>query len=130
MMMSGDDVGTRPIVRRLEVFTGAGTRRRWTADDKARIVAESYETGSVSQTARRYGLAANQLFTWRRVARRQAMPAFVPVMIADRAEPLPVARPSQAGGIMLEIAGVPVAIGRDAEAHAIEAVIRTLHALR
>ena len=27
-------------VRRLEVFTGAGRRRRWTAEQKARIVAE------------------------------------------------------------------------------------------
>jgi hypothetical protein len=28
------------LVRRLEVFTGAGRRRRWTAEQKARIVAE------------------------------------------------------------------------------------------
>jgi transposase len=32
-------------VRRLEVFTGAGRRRRWTAEQKARIVAESYKSG-------------------------------------------------------------------------------------
>jgi hypothetical protein len=32
-------------VRRLEVFTGAGRRRRWTAEQKTRIVAESYESG-------------------------------------------------------------------------------------
>lgn len=32
--------------RRLEIFTGAGRRRIWTAEDKASIVAESYEHGA------------------------------------------------------------------------------------
>jgi len=32
-------------VRRLEVFTGAGRRRAWSAEQKDRIVAESYESG-------------------------------------------------------------------------------------
>jgi transposase len=44
-------------VRRLEVFTGAGRRRRWTAEQKARIVAESYESSeTVCAVARRHGL--------------------------------------------------------------------------
>jgi transposase len=33
------------LVRWLEVFTGSGRRRAWTAEQKARIVAESYESG-------------------------------------------------------------------------------------
>ena len=41
-------------VRRLEVFTGAGRRRAWTAEQKAEILAESYEGGEkVSAVARR-----------------------------------------------------------------------------
>jgi hypothetical protein len=32
-------------VRRLEVFTGAGRRRTWTAEQKAQNLAESYESG-------------------------------------------------------------------------------------
>jgi transposase-like protein len=48
-------------VRRLEVFTGAGRRRRWTAEQKARIVAESYESGeTVCAVARRHGLTPQQ----------------------------------------------------------------------
>jgi transposase len=31
--------------RRVEIFTGAGRRRTWTAEEKASIVAESYEEG-------------------------------------------------------------------------------------
>ncbi|PZR51902.1 MAG: hypothetical protein DI537_55960, partial [Stutzerimonas stutzeri] len=40
-------------VRRFEIFTGTGRRRDWSDDDKARIVAESYEPGAtVSEIAR------------------------------------------------------------------------------
>ena len=60
-------------VRRLEVFTGAGRRRAWTAEQKAQILAESYESGEkVSAVARRHGLTPQQLFGWRREARRRA----------------------------------------------------------
>jgi len=54
---------------RLEVFTGAGRRRAWTAEQKAQIVSESYESGEkVSAVARRHGLTPQQLFGWRRDA--------------------------------------------------------------
>ena len=60
-------------VRRLEVFTGAGRRRAWTAEQRAEILAESYESGEkVSVVARRHGLTPQQLFGWRREARRRA----------------------------------------------------------
>jgi transposase len=46
-----------------------GARRRWTLEEKQRIVAESYAGPRlVSATARRNGLSASQLFTWRRLA--------------------------------------------------------------
>ena len=60
-------------VRRLEVFTGSGRRRAWTAEHKARILAESYESGDdVSSVARRHGLTPQQLFGWRRDEQRRA----------------------------------------------------------
>src|SRR5207248_5757900 len=56
-------------VSRLEVIS-TGARRRWTLAEKQRIVAESYSAPRVvSATARRNGLSASQLFTWRRLAR-------------------------------------------------------------
>ena len=59
-------------VRRLEIFTGAGRRRAWTAEQKAAIVAESVEDGApVSHVARRHGLTPQQLFAWRRQALRR-----------------------------------------------------------
>ena len=56
-------------VRRIELITGAGRRRRWSRDDKARIVEESLKPGAtVSEVARRNGLSPQQLFAWRRAA--------------------------------------------------------------
>ena len=83
-------------VRRVEVFTGAGRRRTWTAEQKARIVAESCESGeTVSAVARRHGLTPQQLLGWRRQARQCAEreagksgPAFTPVVVEScRAQP-------------------------------------------
>ena len=56
-------------VRRMEVFTGAGRRRSWSAADKVAIIAERYGAGeTVCSVARRHGLTPQQLFTWRRLA--------------------------------------------------------------
>ncbi len=53
--------------RRLEVITGTGRRRWFSADDKARMIEETLVPGAVvSEVARRHGLAPQQLFTWRR----------------------------------------------------------------
>jgi transposase len=54
-------------VRRLEVITGTGRRRRFSEDDKARMVEETLAPGAVvSEVARRHGLTPQQLFGWRR----------------------------------------------------------------
>ena len=37
-------------VRRLEVFTGSGRRRAWTAEQKMRIIAETHESGETYRT--------------------------------------------------------------------------------
>jgi transposase len=66
-MMPGDDVLMMPTGRRIEVFTGAGRRRRWSAEAKAQIVADSYAT-SVDEAADRHSLSKTQVFTWRRAA--------------------------------------------------------------
>jgi len=56
--------------QRLEVLTGPTGRRIWPDDVKARIVAESFQKGArVCEVARRNGVAAQHLSTWRRLAR-------------------------------------------------------------
>src|SRR5688572_32385703 len=77
--------------RRFEVITGVGRRRRWSDEDKARIVAESLDPATTSSAvARRYGLHVSQLFTWRQQLQRRApsaetsgTPGFVPVLLAE-----------------------------------------------
>ena len=75
---------------RVEVLDGLERRRRWSQDDKARIVEETLAPGAkVTEVARRNGVAASLVFTWRRQARAAvvAMPRFAPVQIAPAAEP-------------------------------------------
>jgi len=119
-------------VRRLEVFTGSGRRRSWTTEQKAEIVAESYDSGDkVSAVARRYGLTPQQVFGWRRNARLRAgrptrdakgeanEAVFAPVIVASLPSPeVPVA-PNRGGGtaaieIVIGAATVRVAAGIDA----------------
>jgi transposase len=73
---------------RIEVITGVARRRRWSVEEKLRIVGESLRAGaSVSLVAQRHGLRSNQLFKWRKLAREGAFgafpadPSFVPVRI-------------------------------------------------
>jgi transposase len=85
----------------------------------------------VSVVARRHGLTPQQLFGWRREARKLSegsAPKFVPAVI----EPPPrKQRKRQSGAlasIELEIAGVRVRIGDGAKASTVSAVIRALKA--
>jgi transposase len=77
-----------PKLSTLEVIE-TGARRRWTLEEKQRIVAESFSAPRVvSATARRHGLSTSQLFSWRRMAREGKLiagcegPEFVPALVA------------------------------------------------
>lgn len=63
-------------IEQIEVITSVQRRRRWSAEEKAAIVQETYAPGmSVSLVARRHGIAPNQLFTWRRLYASGALSA-------------------------------------------------------
>ena len=75
---------------KIEVL-GTERRRRWSLQDKLQIVEETMQPDvTVSEVARRHGLAPSVVFTWRRLAREGRLgdtgPAFVPVEIT----PVPV----------------------------------------
>ena len=54
----------------VEIITGRERRRRWSLEDKLRIVAETLAAGgSVKQEAARHDLYPGLLFTWRRQVR-------------------------------------------------------------
>lgn len=136
-----DDAITKPV-HRLEVFTGAGRRRTWSDEDKARIVAEIVGSGeSVSAVARRHGLSPQQLFGWRRelqasqtaLSRAEEL-QFVPAVL-DVAPSSSVRRQRKMsrrqvepgeGMIEVEINGVTVRVSRGADAKTVTAVLRAL----
>ena len=60
---------------RLDVVE-TGRRRRWSDDEKLRIVLESLETPrATSSTARRHGISRSLLVTWRRALRAEPVGA-------------------------------------------------------
>jgi transposase len=85
--------------RRIEVITGQRQRRWWTAQEKARIVAESLEEGAnISEVARRNGVARGLLTVWRHklaVATGTNVPGFVPVRIASEGSPATAGEPGR-----------------------------------
>jgi len=115
--------------RRLEVITGVGRRRRWSDEDKARIVAESLDPATTSSAvARRYGLHASQLFVWRQQiaasAARKA-PEFVPVVVAEG-----TATPAERAGWMeIALGSVVVRVGADVDASALRRVLEAVRGL-
>ncbi len=123
-----------------------GARRRWTLEEKQRIVAESFSAPRVvSATARRHGLSASQLFNWRRRAREGQLvredekPGFVPAIVAldsPRAAPVAetqsppsddsAARPSGGRMVIVLSGGCRVIVGNDVDAAALRRVITAL----
>ena len=91
-------------VRRLEVVE-AGCRRRWSEDEKLRIVLESLqESRQASATARRHGISPSLLFAWRRAfgakptAASSSTPGFVPAVVVPQEKR---ASPAGAAGRMV-----------------------------
>lgn len=82
-------------VERLEVIE-TGRRRRWSDDEKLRIVMESLQPPrAISSTARRHGISRSLLVRWRRSFRPEPagpgaqQPGFVPAMVVATAETAP-----------------------------------------
>lgn len=127
------------VVRRLEVLNGDLGRRRWPDEVKARIVAETCAPGAVvSAVARRHGLTPQQVFTWRRRARRGELalpmpdePRFVAVVAApmDRQAERTEASPAgDAGMIEITVDGVVVRVGAGVGGEQLTRVLRAVKA--
>ena len=98
-----------PQVDRLEVVD-TGRRRRWTEDEKLKIVLESLRAPRrVSATARRYGISRSLLLQWRRSFRVEQKGGagqgigFVPATVVTESEPAVPAPVGLASGGVIEI---------------------------
>ncbi|HEY8125907.1 MULTISPECIES: IS66-like element accessory protein TnpA [Methylocystis] len=114
-----------------EAAGSGGRRRYWKNDAKRRIVAESLEEGaSVAEVARRYGLNANLLFTWRRrfaAGDASEQPAVLPVTITSTPAMALSSAPGTIGRmeIMLSM-GERIVVGADVDASALARVVKAL----
>ncbi|ARR57560.1 hypothetical protein HY78_28965 (plasmid) [Rhizorhabdus wittichii DC-6] len=110
-----------------------GSRRRFSDDDKARIVSEAMMPGaSVADVARRYRICSSLVYRWRRLlladgvaadASRLPAPAFVPVEVAST--PTPV-RPEPLGPGVVEVvspAGHRIRLAPPIDARVLKAVL-------
>jgi len=67
-----DDVNddAKGVFRRVELLTGPGRRRRWSASEKSLIVEQTLEPGvTVTEVARRWQVCPQQVWGWRRESR-------------------------------------------------------------
>jgi transposase len=140
-----DDV--RAGYRRVEVLTGPGRRRRWSAESKAQVVAESLAPGArPSEVARRWQICSQQVFTWRREARAGLLalpeqvgvavppgPDFVPIHAEPALLPAapvaaPVPAPMSPSAIEVEVAGALVRVLAGMDAALLTSVLRAVRA--
>ncbi len=110
------------------MLTGPCRRRVWDEATKARVVAESYAPGAVvSAVARRWQMAPQQLFTWRREAREAGEAAglpFVPI-VSD----LPAPEMALAGaGVEVVLAGAVVRVSLGVDPVLLTTVLRAVRA--
>ncbi len=141
MSMPSDDHMSKAAAaaRRIEVFTGAGRRREWSADQKAAIVAESHAgVSSVCDVARRHGLTPTQLFAWRRADRRRVLAQggstdalFVPAVMDAPGRELEGGKDRRSADdetplIGVELAGASMWVCRGADVATVTAIIKAL----
>ena len=115
------------------------SRRRWSAEEKARVVRESLRPGErVGEVARRYGLSRWQLSTWRSLARqgklagassgeavgveREPQPAFAALEVDSATGP--------SGLVVIESREVTVRLGGDIDASRVAEIASALRGLR
>nr|WP_283814826.1 transposase [Bradyrhizobium sp. CIR3A] len=129
--------------RRVEVITGERRRRRWTGEEKGRIVAESFQEGvNISEVARRNGVARGLLTVWRRRVAAVAVKAasFVPIQIIgesggaadERISSTEIsASPTRACGVIeIELNGARIRIEPGVELATLSTVLSALRGIR
>src|SRR5271168_2732730 len=88
-LVDNEDLGsthTRAREVRGEVLTGPERRRRWSLEEKLRILAQSVAPGSsASLVCRLHGISSGQLYTWRRTGE---LTGFAPVRLASPVDEL------------------------------------------
>lgn len=90
-------------MRQITVMSGLERRRRWTDEERRRILAEAAVPGAcVADVARRHDISTARIYTWRNKLRPQiAGPQFVEAVVDTGEVERPASEPSPA--IVVEV---------------------------
>jgi len=126
---------------RVEVITSVERRRRWSREEKERLVVASFEPGvTASEVARSAGIHVSQLFRWRKelcdrvdVGATQLVPveivpaAMPPAIETPASSASPGRRRRKSGIIEIELGGGRrVRVDRDVDGEALRRVLDAL----
>jgi transposase len=119
-------------VERLEVVE-TGRRRRWTEDEKLKIVLESLRAPrQVAATARQYGISRSLLINWRRSFRPERHDpegqqiGFVPAMVVPETAPTVPTVPARGRMVIVIANGRRVIVDAGVDASALARVLEVL----
>ena len=137
-MLNGKS-NTKSVESWADDMIDASGRRRWSAADKARVVADSLAPGvGASEAARCWRVGRRQVYAWRREAQagllpRLAEPAFVPIvaepaLLAAALPAEPAVAPASAcvPAIEIEMAGAVVRVPPGLDDGLLAAVLRAV----
>jgi transposase len=80
-----------------EVLSGPERRRRWSTEEKLRVLAQSMAAGSsVSLVCRTHGISSGQLYTWRKQFRTGELTGFAPVAVVAQTPEAALPAPTMA----------------------------------
>jgi transposase len=115
---------------RMTLITGVERRRRWSDEDRVRILAAIEEPGAVvADVARREDVCTSLIYKWRRAARRVGSSGacgFSPVVIETAAAQSSPLNGFDAGVIEVDIKDARVRISADAPSATIAATLKAL----
>ena len=129
----GAGAGEGTSVERSKVSGQGRSRRRWSEEEKARVVRESFGPGKrVGEVARRYGISRWRLSTWRSAARQgefevgsSAAPAGFAALEVDSAT-----SPGLMGSVVIESREVTVRLDGAIDASRVAEIASALRGLR
>ena len=113
-------------------------RRRWSTEEKARVVRESLRPGKrVGEVARRYGISRWQLSTWRSAARRGELAVAPAAVVDSESQPAFAALevdsasgPGSMGSVVIEVREVTVRLDGAIDASRVAEIASALRGLR
>ena len=108
----------------ITLMTGPERRRRWSDEDKQRILEEAFGPGgNAAEAARRHDVSNGLIYTWRAKTRASTAPGFVEAVVVDR----PLATDAGSGPIIhVELPSARVSITGAASPVLVDVVLRAL----